>query len=46
LVLIGTRKHRSAWPRAFRWESETTCTGDAAEVKVTFFDMKASQRRK
>ena len=46
LVLIATRKHRSPRPRAFRWESETTRTGDAAEVKVTSFDIKASRRRK
>ena len=40
LVLIDTRKHRSARPRAFRHAPERPRTGDAAEAKVTSCEIK------
>jgi hypothetical protein len=40
LVLIDTRKHRSAWSRAFRHAADKLRTGDAAEAKVTSSDIK------
>ena len=46
LVLIDTRKHRSARPRAFRWAPKPTRTGGAGKARVAFSDIKASRRRK
>jgi hypothetical protein len=40
LVRIGTRKHRSASPRAFRQENQTIRTGRAAQARVASCEIK------
>ena len=42
LVRIGTRKHQSARPRAFRPTNATPATGRAAKARVTGCEIKAS----
>ena len=46
LVLIVTRKHQSAWPRAFLHTSKPPRTGDAVEARVAFCEIKGFTEQK